>query len=69
MWTSVPQMALLWTRISTSLGPTSGMGTSPIQMPSSRLVFSSAFIGNLQPDHFITKGNPRQSGGAGLDDS
>lgn len=44
MWTSVPQIAVFLTLISTSLGPISGTGTSSIQMPGSALAFTSAFI-------------------------
>src|SRR3954468_16726332 len=44
MCTSVPQIAVFLTLISTSFGPISGTGTSSIQMPGSALAFTSAFI-------------------------
>src|SRR5260370_35867354 len=44
MWTSVPQMPVRSTLTSTSLGPTSGTGTSLSHSPFSRLSFTRAFI-------------------------
>ena len=41
---SVPQMAEVWMRMSTSLGPMAGMGTSSIHSPRSRLLLTSAFM-------------------------
>ena len=41
---SVPQIAALVTLISTSLTPTSGIGTSSIQMPGSAYFLTNAFI-------------------------
>src|SRR5919198_1472071 len=44
MWTSVPQIAVFLTLISTSLGPISGTGTSSIQIPGSAFAFTKARI-------------------------
>src|SRR5579871_5477192 len=44
MCRSVPQIAVFSILISTSLGPTSGTGTSSIQMPCSGLTLTKAFI-------------------------
>jgi hypothetical protein len=44
MWTSVPQIDAIFTRIRTSLIPISGTGTSSSQSPGSGLLFTSAFI-------------------------
>src|SRR5512137_1464618 len=44
MCMSVPQIAVLPTLISTSLGPTLGSGISSIQMPGSAFAFTSAFM-------------------------
>ena len=44
MCTSVPQMAVLWTLISTSLPPTTGIGTSSSHSPSSACFFTNAFM-------------------------
>src|SRR5690348_12325324 len=44
MCRSVPQIAVLSTLISTSLGPTSGTGASSIQMPRPASRLTSAFI-------------------------
>ncbi len=41
---SVPQIAVLPTLISTSLGPTLGSGMSSIQMPGSAFALTSAFM-------------------------
>src|SRR6188472_140111 len=43
MWTSVPQMPVLETRINTSLIPISGSGTSSSQRPGSARLLTSAF--------------------------
>ena len=43
MWTSVPQMPVRSTRISTSLIPILGTSTSSSHNPGSRLLFTSAF--------------------------
>src|SRR6187200_2471652 len=43
MWTSVPQMPVLETRIKTSLIPISGSGTSSSQRPGSARLLTSAF--------------------------
>ena len=42
--TSVPQIAVLFTRISTSFGPGSGTGTSSIHSPGSGRALTSARI-------------------------
>src|SRR3954470_18490875 len=42
MWTSVPQIEACFTLIRTSLGPTSGTGTSCISSPGSDLDFTTA---------------------------
>ena len=47
MCMSVPQMAEVWMRIRTSLGPIVGTGTSSIQSPGSRLLLTSAFMAVL----------------------
>jgi hypothetical protein len=47
MWTSVPQMPVLWIFTSTSSGPISGTGRSSIQMPGSDLALTSARMGIL----------------------
>src|SRR5690606_14312097 len=44
MWTSVPHRLVRLTRISTSLGPTSGTGASMRQMPSRGSSFARARI-------------------------
>ena len=44
MWTSVPQMAVLRMRISTSLMPISGTGASSSQRPGAACFLTSAFI-------------------------
>src|ERR671911_324257 len=44
MWMSVPQMAVLRMRISTSLGPGSGRGSSPSQIPGSGFDLINAFM-------------------------
>src|SRR5947209_18214969 len=44
MCTSVPQIDAFWTRIRTSLGPTSGTGTSCNSSPSARWAFTTAGI-------------------------
>src|SRR6187402_226351 len=44
MCMSVPQIAVLPTLISTSLGPTLGSGMSCIQMPGSAFALTSAFM-------------------------
>src|SRR5688572_27481977 len=44
MWMSVPQIAVLCMRISTSFGPGSGLGSSPSQMPGSRRDLINAFM-------------------------
>src|SRR5579862_3606641 len=49
MCMSVPQIAVFFMRISTSLGPIVGLATSAIQMPGSALAFTSAFIGFSVP--------------------
>src|ERR1700676_2546841 len=46
MCMSVPQIAVLRMRISTSFGPIVGFSTSAIQIPGSALAFTSAFIAN-----------------------
>src|SRR6185436_8785662 len=45
MCRSVPQMPVRWTRMSTSLMPGRGAGTSLSHNPRSALLFTSAFIG------------------------
>src|SRR3954454_24091770 len=45
MWRSVPQIPVLWTRISTSLMPTGGIGTSRRSRPGPAPVFTRASIG------------------------
>src|ERR1700752_1504654 len=44
MCMSVPQIAVLRMRMSTSLGPTWGLGASVIQMPGSRFVFARVLM-------------------------
>src|SRR5580765_4640547 len=44
MWRSVPQMPVRWTRMSTSLMPGRGAGTSLSHSPRSALLFTSAFM-------------------------
>src|SRR5437868_4040105 len=44
IWTSVPQMDVFRTRISTSSSRTSGIGTSSSQSPGSARLFTTAFI-------------------------
>src|SRR6185369_1615539 len=44
MCMSVPQIAVLRMRISTSLGPTAGLGPSVIQMPGSRRALASVLM-------------------------
>src|SRR5512134_1140175 len=44
MWMSVPQIAVLRIRISTSLGPASGFGNSPSQMPGRGSALINAFM-------------------------
>src|SRR5215208_1517330 len=44
MWTSVPQIPVRSTSISTSLRPTSGTGTSSSHSPCSRFFLTRAFI-------------------------
>src|SRR5262245_30390930 len=44
MWMSVPQIAVLRIRISTSFGPGSGFGSSPSQMPGSGRDLINAFM-------------------------
>src|ERR687892_9361 len=61
MWMSVPQIAALRTLISRSFGPTTGTGTSSIQIPGSGLLFTSAFMSadtELTAD--LGKGGERQ---------
>ncbi len=41
---SVPQIAVLRIRISTSFGPTLGSGTSSSQIPGARSALTSAFM-------------------------
>src|SRR5512137_995862 len=64
MCTSVPQMALLRTRMSTSWTPTAGSGASrTIQIPSCRCDFTSAFIGSLRSaDDAQRPAHPGESG-------
>src|SRR5450755_4391654 len=68
MWTSVPQMAVLPTRIRTSLCPTSGLFTWTSFSPGPGVVFESAFIvssmamdplanGAERPAHFGKRGD------------
>src|ERR1035438_7792859 len=49
MWTSVPQIPVLRTRIRTSLIPMVGSGMSSSQRPRSALLLTSAFMGTLRP--------------------
>jgi len=44
MCMSVPQIAVLWILINTSLGPTFGTSMSFIQMPGLASLFTNAFI-------------------------
>src|SRR5215216_6201175 len=44
MWRSVPQMPVLWTRISTSLIPISGAGTSSSRSPGAASTLTRASI-------------------------
>ena len=50
MWTSVPQIEVLRILISTSIGPTSGSGTSCSHNPGSAFAFTSAFINQVRRD-------------------
>ena len=50
MCMSVPQIAVLRMRISTSLGPMVGSATSISQMPGSALALTSAFMGGSSGD-------------------
>ena len=51
MWTSVPQIPVMPTRIRTSLIPISGSATSSSQTPGSARLFTSAFTAaNPTPD-------------------
>src|SRR6185436_4572236 len=66
MCRSVPQMPVRWTRISTSLMPIFGSGTSSSHSPGSARLLTSAFMGALWP------GKPsldlaRETAEAGLD--
>ena len=60
MCTSVPQMALFVTLISTSFGPGSGTGTSCIQRPGSGRAFTSASISFFMRS-LPTRARPRRS--------
>src|SRR5258706_6892817 len=57
MWRSVPQMPVLWTRMSTSLIPIEGSGTSSSQSPRSARRFTKAFI---SPERMLGAGAARK---------
>src|SRR5450631_3041663 len=65
MWMSVPQMLAWRTRMRTSLGPTSGTGTSFIQMPGSRLALTSALM-SVDDSQRTTDGGKGGHGGVQL---
>ena len=65
---SVPQIAVFFMRISTSLGPMVGFATSAIQMPGSALALTSAFmcgdpevsrVASVQDAEFAARGGER----------